>query len=494
MVKKPTFCGCLIPFFLSGTSGSTSDMEHAKDAAAEGEATDESKPPNRPDKIPLQGNPATGVLSSDGSHLTISWLERAGLRTNSSREPDYAQTLLAEMEQLRVQLRAANDRAERAERAAADFWRQLGLRATEATGDKDLADSITTLKAENKQLRADLDDARSHIFSLQPYRKDLIPDEVGQEYDHLVNGVTDWVTKLVEPVLDDEEKLDEILTAAMNRSLEIQKLRKCLRRHGDLIHGSVFPDTDIDILIAIIMRFLLDDIFRQMLIGAVPHIVEVLSHVEASMQTNVAPKRDLFALRTWRAETLNAVIHSHDYQRARSARIEDLAFEVVAMFEPFTTGKDWSKLCASCRDQIIQPAVELHEKLLTATHHFYLDLNPYIVWNARQEPETSPDFVDNLPNLKCENVLQNRRPFNVDRLDPRPAREQLQRELTHVAAVVPGLYMRQVGRGDAIREPTVVRRQQVLVAWGPPERREKVLAGAQRTLVHRLYYCSREKV
>lgn len=201
---------------------------------------------------------------------------------------------------------------------------------------------------------------------------------------------------------------------------------------------------------------------------------------------------DLFALRTWRAEALTAVIASHDYQRARASRIKELTVEVATVFKPFKKDKDWSKLCYSCQDEVITPAINLHEELLTSTYHFYLDLNPYVVWNARQELETSQEFFDNLPNLKCENILQNRRPFNVAKLDPRPTREQLYRDLTNVITVVPGFYMRQVGRGDVMREPTVVRMQQVLVAWGRQERREKFIGGGQRTLLNRLYYL-REK-
>lgn len=38
----------------------------------------------------------------------------------------------------------------------------------------------TKLKRENMELKAELEDARSHIFSLQPYRKDLTPEEAGR--------------------------------------------------------------------------------------------------------------------------------------------------------------------------------------------------------------------------------------------------------------------------------------------------------------------------
>jgi uncharacterized protein (UPF0335 family) len=43
-----------------------------------------------------------------------------------------------------------------------------------------LGTEMKRLKEENNLLREELNDAQSHIFSLQPYRKDLTPEEVGR--------------------------------------------------------------------------------------------------------------------------------------------------------------------------------------------------------------------------------------------------------------------------------------------------------------------------
>ncbi|KAH6848110.1 hypothetical protein B0I37DRAFT_376708 [Chaetomium sp. MPI-CAGE-AT-0009] len=416
------------------------------------------------------------------------------LRPHRSQDRDEEHWARREMETLRMQLREANSRADQAERAAEELTRQLkSLSSRVAVDGTDLADTTTTLKAENNGLKAELDEARSHIFSLQPYRKDLTPKEVGQDFDDLVNGITDWVTNFMDPILDDDDKMDEVVAAAKKRPADVQRLKRYLQSQGDLVYGCMFPETDIDILIAIVMRFLQDHIFQKILYGAVPETVEVISFLEGQMQTNVEPKRDLFALRTWRAEALNAVICSPDYHRARHGRIRELTAEVASLFKVFRREKDWNKLCLACQEGIIKPAVTLHEKLMTSTHHFYLDLNPYILWNSRQELEMSPDFLQDLPKLRCENILQNRKPFSVTKLDPQPSEEQLYKDLNNVATIVPALYMRQVGKGDVIKEPTVVRMQQVLVAWGPEEKREKFLANGERTLMHHLCFTRRDR-
>ncbi|EAQ84165.1 hypothetical protein CHGG_10569 [Chaetomium globosum CBS 148.51] len=426
--------------------------------------------------------------------LALSRDDMEPLSPQRSPDQDEEDRVQREMESLREQLREANSRADQAERAAEELTRQLrSSRSNEPVMDhNNLADTTTTLKAENSGLKAELDEARSHIFSLQPYRKDLTPKEK-QDFDDLVNGITDWVTNFIDPILDDDNKMDDVLAAAKQRPADVQKLKRYLHSQGDLVYGCMFPETDIDILIAVVMRFLQDHIFQKILYGAVPKTVEVISFLEGQMQTNVEPKRDLFALRTWRAEALNAVLCSPDYARSRHGRIKELTTEMALLFKVFRRDKDWNGLCVACQDGIIKPAVALHEKLMTSTHHFYLDLNPYILWNSRQELEMSPDFLDDLHTLRCENILQNRKPFNVAKLDPRPSKEQLYKELNNVATIVPALYMRQVGKGDVIKEPTVVRMQQVLVAWGPEEKRERFLANGQRTLMHQLCFSRRDR-
>lgn len=49
-----------------------------------------------------------------------------------------------------------------------------------AKDTESLGADMKRLKEENNLLREELNDAQSHIFSLQPYRKDLTPEEVGR--------------------------------------------------------------------------------------------------------------------------------------------------------------------------------------------------------------------------------------------------------------------------------------------------------------------------
>lgn len=175
------------------------------------------------------------------------------------------------------------------------------------------------------------------------------------------------------------------------------------------------------------------------------------------------------------------------------SRVKDLTVDLCSGLKLFRRDQDHRSFCISCQDNVVLPALKLHEKLLMSTHHFYLDINPYIVWNNRQVLEMSPDFLDNLGNLKCENILQNRRPLNFSKLDPPPTREDLVANLVNVMTVAPGLYMRQIGRGDAIKPPMVVRRQHLLVAYGPQDKRDRFTANSDRTLMNWVYFAKSEK-
>lgn len=173
--------------------------------------------------------------------------------------------------------------------------------------------------------------------------------------------------------------------------------------------------------------------------------------------------------------------------------MKDLTLNLVAGFKLFRKEKDHVAFCYSCQDTVIKPALRLHEKLLTSTHHFYLDINPHIVWNHQRDLEMSPDFFENLDKLQCDNILQNRKHFNVEKLDPAPTLEDLKINLTNVLSVVPGLFMRQIGKGDAIKPPIVVRKQQVLVAYGSPDKKQKFMDKGQRTLLSYIYFAQKER-
>lgn len=93
--------------------------------------------------------------------------------------------LVKENRQLRGHLAEESKRSERTERHFVQMRRQFekhieSSAQSHSAVEANLIDQIANLKLETRRLETELEDARSHIFSLQSYRKDVTPDEVGQ--------------------------------------------------------------------------------------------------------------------------------------------------------------------------------------------------------------------------------------------------------------------------------------------------------------------------
>lgn len=102
----------------------------------------------------------------------------------------------------------------------------------------------------------------------------------------------------MEPWLDDYEAgVEALAIAARKQSGEVAKFKRTLHKYPDLVHGSLFPETDEDIIAAIIMRFLNDHIFQKVLYGSAQSYTEILSFIETQMQSSVEPKRGKLRLR-----------------------------------------------------------------------------------------------------------------------------------------------------------------------------------------------------
>ncbi|KAH0490468.1 hypothetical protein TgHK011_001935 [Trichoderma gracile] len=407
----------------------------------------------------------------------------------TTRDPAQLKQLRDTVIRLTVEKESAEREAAKAMQQLQELKHLLNSDMEEIAKDADsLGQEINRLKEENHLLREELNDAQSHIFSLQPYRKDLTPEEVGRQYDDLVEQVQDWVQKFMDPWLDDYEAgIEALTTSARKQSGEAAKFRKTLQKYPDLVHGCMFPETDEDIIVAIIMRYLNDHIFQKVLYGSAQQYTEMVSFIETQMQTAVEPKRDLFAVRTWTAESYNALMSAPQFKGVRTRRSRDMTLDLADILRIFCKKDKFTWFCQNMEDNCVKPAMALYEKIQVSTHHFYLDIQPYISWSGSRL-SLSPEFVESIDKLDCRNILHNRKAFNMAKLDPPPTKKELYVNMLNVCTVVPALYIRQIGQRDAIKAPAVVRKQQMLVAWGPEEKRDKFTEEGDPSLVSLLCF------
>ncbi|KAF5247946.1 hypothetical protein FANTH_6227 [Fusarium anthophilum] len=92
-----------------------------------------------------------------------------------------------------------------------------------------LASKVQKLAEENRVLREQLNDTQSHIFRLQPYRKDLTPAEVRQDYDALIEQIQDWVQKLMNPWMEDcDDDAHAFLIHAKRRIADADRFKRII--------------------------------------------------------------------------------------------------------------------------------------------------------------------------------------------------------------------------------------------------------------------------
>lgn len=193
-------------------------------------------------------------------------------------------------------------------------------------------------------------------------------------------------------------------------------------------------------------------------------------------------------MRNWTAEAYNALLSAPQFQKIRDRTKTRLTSELANKLKVLCKKADWDAFYEDVSEVCIQPAMQLYEKMQMSTHHFYLDVNPMMIWRRDGSLATSPEFYESLNQLDCRNLLQHRKAFSLARLDPQPSNKELGHRLLNVCTVTPALYMRRVGQRDTIKEPTVVRKQQTLVAWGTEEARQEFSDGGERTIASHLYF------
>ncbi|KAG7125411.1 hypothetical protein HYQ44_001380 [Verticillium longisporum] len=442
---------------------------------------------------------AENVGQSSQSNITSSSPERQtsggfeGLRQDNNIDimiKTHA-TLAAQIEFLTARAEIAEKRQSRAEYALEERIRSGNDLNEKLKKIKNFTENLEETKKENEALKEQLRDAQSHIFSLQPYRQDVTPEKVGRQYADLVNGISDWVAQFMSPWLDHhQESLEIILNGLRKRPGDAAMIKRALSKNADLVHATKYPDTDEDVVISLILRHLNDHIFQKTLYSIIPDHINLLQAIESAMQST-EPKRDLFATRTWIAEAYTTLINMDGFRSMRQEREKEIAQDLVTLLGIFCSRDQTDAFCTGFVQQCVRPAMKLYEKILISTHIFYLDPTPYVAWvrDSTGDVELSSSFWEHVAEhkLECKNVLQNRKTFDPRKLNPEPTKRELCQNLEVVCMVAPPMCMRQIGRQNTVREPDLVRKQQMLVAWGSEEQRIKFKKGGDQTLISAIW-------
>ncbi|KAI1505158.1 hypothetical protein F5X99DRAFT_431297 [Biscogniauxia marginata] len=341
--------------------------------------------------------------------------------------------------------------------------------------NRDLRKIISDLYSKNKDLQATIETSKSHIFSLQSYRAEITLDEAGQVYKELIRGVSQWVDDWIDPILENTTQQEYLRQLAIQYPVITSHFKTFMEQHKDIKRNIGVSDIDHDILIASIIRFLLEKVFSTTLCGVLKSKVKAVRVLEKSMQDNIKPKIDLFAIRTWRVHSFNALIAHPQYIRARQLAVTELSDELCKLLL-FVSGRQTETFTRSIKAKIVEPALRLHERFLTATSQFYLPLGDQGFRTGQKfDGELSDGELSSyLRSVECVDIAKCNRKFTVEKLRPIPSSQEIRENLWMVCSVHPALMVKEVGKRDEFQKPKTLYKEKILVAWMPGDVGEKL--------------------
>ncbi|KAJ2893829.1 hypothetical protein MKZ38_008211 [Zalerion maritima] len=383
-------------------------------------------------------------------------------------------TLKEQYDELKVKVTEVTDRAAKSEAGEASTGEQLRQVYQELSerGEKteNIEGKYTNALKKIMDLNAELQDARFQISTKHPYQGVLDAEEVAWDYNKLLDKVFDWAVMLMCPIVESVDAFEKLFS--VDRSL---------------MFAAHYPFVDSEIVTAIIMRFLYNQIFCSSLYGVYEGHVDLITQLEENLKQKAEPKRDLFSIRNWRAEAFSALLLKSDFRTGRKHRAEELSKELTMLFEALSSGNGISFLTMTqgFRDSCVLPAMKLYEKNLTSTaDEFYVDWPETFTevilgeddpaTGQREERLVSTDkFFDSLDHIEGKNVIGDKSKFDWTQKteeERKMPRDQLRKKLRALSIIAPAILMRKIsgeeGDGNYRAEPVVVSKSRMLVSYG----------------------------
>ncbi|KAI1412016.1 hypothetical protein F5Y13DRAFT_180377 [Hypoxylon sp. FL1857] len=308
----------------------------------------------------------------------------------------------------------------------------------------------------------------SRIFSLLPYYQELTIYDAIQGYEGLIRAVENFVDHWIGSLLGNDKLQMESIQYAQSNQMAVSKFNKYLRKWEGLYGATIkIRDIDHEILNGFILRYLLENVFSTVLCNAAADVVSTLDTLEYAMNKSTDPKPDTFCVKSWRAQAHHAMVAHPDIRKLRIEVQHDLSADLAYMLSFIGHGKNREAFENSISTNIIDPALRLHEKFLTSPNDFSLGMDPTFRPGQRFNGELAQ-----LKGLRCVDIAKNHRNFVIDKLSPIPSEEDLRRNLQIIFSVRPALIVTKAGHGKSLKEPTIICKEQMLVAWIPQEGKE----------------------
>lgn len=148
---------------------------------------------------------------------------------------------------------------------------------------------IQSLEKELEECKKELKESRDHIFRLQPLPVDssISPSTLENEYKDLYFAIEVNAERILNPILDNPTQFQNIYKA-------VQQKPDIFKRFGNLLTAANitaldYENTDTFIVVAVIMRFLQQNIWEANLYGFEDDVIALLNGIEKSMAIKANP-------------------------------------------------------------------------------------------------------------------------------------------------------------------------------------------------------------
>ncbi|KAL4972151.1 hypothetical protein BDW66DRAFT_9502 [Aspergillus desertorum] len=241
--------------------------------------------------------------------------------------------------------------------------------------------TIESLLAENQllrtqltQLKAALHDAQNHIFSLQPHSQTLPNADAIASFQSLFTSVENWVDQYLADSLDEKKVAVDALHIE-----DIRNLMNLIPAEGKTAFS--IAKTDVDVIQAAILKFLVESIFDQEFYAPLPRSErEFVMGVERALRV-LEPRRDVRTMRHWHIETYTAASSRPGFDSYAHDRMWNLTVHMIKMLRAFAPRTDPNTLAKSFLETVTKPACELARR-------FHLCLDEYrLEWSEHHDNE-----------------------------------------------------------------------------------------------------------
>ncbi|KAL4745676.1 hypothetical protein BDW72DRAFT_211114 [Aspergillus terricola var. indicus] len=226
------------------------------------------------------------------------------------------------------------------------------------------------LQTQLTQLKTALHDAQNHIFSLQPHSQTLPNADAITSFQSLFSSVENWVDKYLADCLEEKEVAVDAL-----RIEDIRNLMNLIPMEGKAAFN--IANTDVDIIQAAILRFLVESIFHQEFCTPLPRSeMEFVMEVERAMRV-LEPRRDIRTIRHWHIETYTAASARPGFGTYAHDRMWNLTVHMINMLRAFAPTTDPNTLAKSFFKTVTKPACELARRFHLCFDEYSLEWSEY---------------------------------------------------------------------------------------------------------------------